>query len=78
VTEVIRLDLDAEQSVSPEIGATVDDLFDMIDEGLAVADEVEVTYDAELGFPRRFEIVWQPNADDGTFTALVEVLTVDE
>ena len=50
--------------MSPEIGATIDDLFDMIEEGLSAADEVQVTYDEELCFPSAFTIVWNRQADD--------------
>lgn len=78
VTEVIRLDVAGEPAMSPENGSTIDELFDLIDEGLAVADQVEVDYDAELGFPRRFVIVWNRNADDGSITVLVDSLTISE
>jgi hypothetical protein len=50
VTEVIRLDVAGEPAISPENGSTIDELFDLIDEGLAVADQVEVVYDAETWF----------------------------
>lgn len=73
VTEVIGLD--RLQFMGPERGLTIDGLFEMIDEGLAVADEVDVTYDLELGFPRSFTIVWNREADDGTFVATIDALT---
>jgi hypothetical protein len=75
VSEVIRLDLEVEHSMNTEVGATIDDLFDMIDEGLNGAEEVEVTYDSELGFPSAFRIVWNRQVDDGTFFATADVLS---
>jgi Family of unknown function (DUF6174) len=74
VSGVIRLDLEAEHAMSSEIGATIDDLFDMIDEGLSGAEEVEATYDTELGFPTAFRIVWNRRVDDGTFFATINLV----
>jgi hypothetical protein len=46
----------------------------MVDEGLTAAEDVKVTYDAELGFPSAFTIVWNRQADDGTFFATVNLV----
>ena len=45
-----------------------------VTEGLSGAEEVEATYDTELGFPTVFRIVWNQQVDDGTFFATINLV----
>jgi hypothetical protein len=47
-----------------ETAATVEDLFDIAGESLLSADQVEITYDAQYGFPNSIVVDWITMAAD--------------
>lgn len=71
VISLVRLDVSGSPTIDPEVGATIDDLFALIEEGLAVADSVDVEYADPLGYPIRINIVWYPDTTDGAIDASI-------
>jgi hypothetical protein len=59
----------------PDLYPDVEGLFDTVEQSITEADELRVTYDRELGFPR--EIFSDPNRSsvDGEYEAIVLALT---
>jgi len=74
VVDVVRLDVAGNPSIGAEIGSTVEDLFDMIEEGVASAESVEAVFDPVDGHPVEFRIVWVAEAADGAVSARVTLV----
>lgn len=52
------------EDLAPDYALTIDDLFDIVGKALGQADELEVDYDAALGYPTRISIDWDDRAVD--------------